>query len=405
MFSTIEQAIDWVTNRKKSDFPFSDFNAYLKEKGNPQYGLKCIHVAGTNGKGSTTNYLRNILQTAGYKVGSFTSPHLVTHLDRIRINDINIDSQYFLDMVNQYQKEWEEKHLSMFQIDMFISIMYFLEKRVDYVIYEVGLGGRLDATNVIKPIGAVITNIEKDHMQILGDTFEKIAIEKGGIIKEGLTVVTFEKKKEVLDVFRSICNDRGAKLVLTKKPKEIVYGEGIRYQYKKHEISIPTSAVYQILNSCAAIELIDQLNRKKLIQVNEQQLVSGLQTSWAGRFEKVNENPLVIIDGAHNENGIDGLCASLDSMNKEYVIVFSALKDKEYHKMLGKLVQRGEVIVTEFENYRMSNAKELALGYDVEVESDYIKAIEKALERKKTVIITGSLYFISIVREYFMNKD
>ncbi len=170
MFSNVQQAIDWITSRHRSETGRSDYRAYLASLGNPQLKLKCLHVAGTNGKGSTTNYLRSILQRAGYKVGSFTSPHLMTHLDRIRINDENIDEQFFLDIVNRYRDEWEAHHLSMFEIDTIISFFYFLERKVDYAVYEVGMGGRLDPTNVIRPLGAVITNIEMDHMAILGDT-------------------------------------------------------------------------------------------------------------------------------------------------------------------------------------------------------------------------------------------
>lgn len=405
MFENVQQAMDWVMSQRKKH-TFNEFKKYMAEKGNPQYKLKCIHVAGTNGKGSTTNYIRSILQCAGYKVGSFTSPHLMTHLDRIRINDINIDEKYFLDIVNENYIQWQEYELSMFEIDMYISACYFLKENVDFAVYEVGLGGRLDNTNVINPLVCVITNIEMDHMQILGDTIEKIAYEKAGIIKDNVDVITFERKKEALNVFEETCKMHNSKLIETDKVNDYtIDNQKINYIYHGHKIVLNTNAPYQILNSSLAIETIEYLNNKKIINVSEKQLLEGLLTVWAGRFEIISHDPLVIIDGAHNENGIDALCQCIDNLHVDPVIVFSALKDKNYKSMLRKLLNKGEVIVTQFENRRMSSAEDLAQGFNnVTVIDDYKQALNTALSKNKTVIVTGSLYFISLVRFYFINK-
>lgn len=405
MFENVQQAMDWVMSQRKKH-TFNEFKKYMAEKGNPQYKLKCIHVAGTNGKGSTTNYLRSILQCAGYKVGSFTSPHLMTHLDRIRVNDINIDEKYFLDIVNENYKQWQEYELSMFEIDMYISVCYFLKENVDFAVYEVGLGGRLDNTNVIEPLVCVITNIEMDHMQILGDTIEKIAYEKAGIIKDNVDVITFERKKEALNIFEEACKLHNSNLIKTEVVKDYtIENQKINYLYHGHKIVLNTNAPYQILNSSLAVETIEYLNNKKVINVSEKQLLSGLLTVWAGRFEIISHDPLVIIDGAHNENGIDALCQCIDSLHINPIIVFSALKDKNYKSMLAKLLNKGEVIVTQFENKRMSSAEDLAQGFkNVTVIDDYQQALNSALKKNKTVIVTGSLYFISLVRFYFINK-
>lgn len=405
MFENVQQAMDWVMSQRKKH-TFNEFKKYMAEKGNPQYKLKCIHVAGTNGKGSTTNYLRSILQCAGYKVGSFTSPHLMTHLDRIRVNDINIDEKYFLDIVNENYKQWQEYELSMFEIDMYISVCYFLKENVDFAVYEVGLGGRLDNTNVIEPLVCVITNIEMDHMQILGDTIEKIAYEKAGIIKDNVDVITFERKKEALNIFEEACKLHNSNLIKTEVVKDYtIENQKINYLYHGHKIVLNTNAPYQILNSSLAVETIEYLNNKKIINVSEKQLLSGLLTVWAGRFEIISHDPLVIIDGAHNENGIDALCQCIDSLHINPIIVFSALKDKNYKSMLAKLLNKGEVIVTQFENKRMSSAEDLAQGFkNVTVIDDYQQALNTALKKNKTVIVTGSLYFISLVRFYFINK-
>lgn len=405
MFNNIDECINWITKRTKSTCGHSDFVQYLQDKGNPQYRLKTIHVAGTNGKGSTTNYMRSVLQHAGYKVGSFTSPHLITHLDRIRINDENIDADFFMQCCNTYQQEWEEKNLSMFDIDMYISILYFLKEKVDVVVYEVGMGGRLDATNTIDPLVCLITNIEMDHMAILGDTIAKIAYEKAGIVKHGKTLLTFERKKEALEVFVDKVMAEEGKIGITDDVRNvrIVNGQQI-YDYRDHkDMVIDTLASYQLLNSSLVIEAVDYLNEAGLLEISDEALREGLLDHWAGRFETICENPHIIIDGAHNVNGITELCRSLDNLKDEYIIVFSALKDKEYAKMLAMLREKSEVIVTHFDFYRsLSNASELAEGQDVTVIEDYREAIETAIKTGKTVIITGSLYFISDVREFLL---
>lgn len=401
MFENIEQAIDWIIKRRKCEHQFSDFYNYVKQLNNPQNKLKCLHVGGTNGKGSTTNYLRNILQVAGYKVGSFTSPHLVTHLDRIRINDENIDEEYFLNKCNKNYKLWQEHDLTMFEIDMLISIDYFLDRNVDYVIYEVGLGGRLDATNIVNPLISVITNIDLEHTQILGDTIEKIAHEKAGIIKEKTTVVTFEKKKEALTVFEKVCNEKQSRLITTKEATKLTDNNGISFKYDNDQYFIPTTAMYQIDNAVLAIETIKQLNKENVLNIKGEDIKKGLLTNWAGRFETISENPKIIIDGAHNVSGIEALISSLNE-NEEYIFIFSALSDKNYKLMLEKLIKRGEVIVTEFESDRKMKALDLAQGQDVLICHDHLIAIKYALTKNKTLIITGSLYFISLIRNYFV---
>ncbi|MGI6607799.1 MAG: bifunctional folylpolyglutamate synthase/dihydrofolate synthase [Erysipelotrichaceae bacterium] len=401
MFENVQQAVGWIIKRKKSEHQFSDFSAYIKQINNPQNQLKCIHVAGTNGKGSTTNYLRSILQSAGYKVGSFTSPHLVSHLERIRINDENIAEEYFLKKVNENYGLWQKLDLTMFEIDMLISLDYFLDNKVDLAIYEVGLGGRLDATNIINPLAAVITNIDLEHTQILGDTIEKIAREKAGIIKKKSIVVTGEKKKEALDVFKKICKERQAELIYTKEVSELTFNEGISFKYDGINYHLSATGRYQVRNAILAVETIKQLQKAGLLKIKEEEIIRGLQTDWPGRFETVSNNPKVILDGAHNVSGIEALLSSLNE-NEEYLFVFSVLSDKNYRLMLEKLIGKGEVIVTEFDNERKMKALDLASGQDVLICFDYLQAVKYALTKKKTVIITGSLYFVSLIRNIFV---
>ena len=188
-FQKAEDVIAIIEQRKNRGYGLDHFKQYMASLGNPQNRLRSIHVAGTNGKGSTTNDIRSILQAAGYKVGSFTSPFMITHLDRIRINDQDIREDAFLEITNRFYDSWMEWDLSMFEIDMCIAVFYYLEEQADFCVFETGLGGRKDATNILQPLVSVITNIGMDHMEFLGDTLEKIAGEKAGIVKEDIDLL------------------------------------------------------------------------------------------------------------------------------------------------------------------------------------------------------------------------
>ena len=201
MFQNSEEVITYITSRTKSKYGLSAFKEYMRSMGNPQYRLSCVHIGGTNGKGSTTDFLRSILQTAGYTVGTFTSPHLESHHDRIRINDVPISDEDLVAYANRYSEDWDKYGITMFEIDMFLSVMYFLEHKADIVLYEVGLGGELDATNIIDPLVSVITTIGYDHMDYLGNTIEEIAGAKAGIIKPNRPLITHERKSSCLQVF------------------------------------------------------------------------------------------------------------------------------------------------------------------------------------------------------------
>lgn len=409
MYKSAEEFINTIMQRKASDrIGLSHFKRCMEEIGNPQYELKCIHVGGTNGKGSTTNYLRSILQAAGYKVGTFTSPHLIEHNDRIRINDHNISDQELLEYGNKYDSFWQEHKLSMFEIDMFISVDYFLRNNVDFVIYEVGLGGRLDATNIILPLVSVITNIGYDHTEFLGDTYEKIAAEKAGIIKEGKPLFTTEKKKECLEVFQSFCTRLHSPLVQVIPEGYEMKSTGIEFTYKNQSYCLDTLAKYQVNNATLAVSVIQYLKESKQIMITEEQIKTGLDTQWKGRFEIVQNNPTVIIDGAHNEAGVQALVDSIKNLPKPRCIVFTALRDKEYHKMVQLLLENcEELIVTEFDFYRAQSAEKIAGDFPVTIKKDFIEAIQYAKQKYSngTVIITGSLYFISDVRELLVKGE
>lgn len=401
MYTNSKEALE-VIESKRQNHSLDKLKEIMCELGNPQDCIKSIHVAGTNGKGSTTDFIRSILQHAGYKVGTFTSPYLISHHDRIRINNENIDDKRLLDYINQTQIYWEKYDLNMFDIDMMIASLYFKEENVDFAIFEVGMGGRMDATNVLNhPLISVITNIGKDHMQFLGDTLEKIAYEKAGIIKESIDCVTASHHQECIDVFNNVCASKHSNLICIDPIENINQNEGITFDYKKQTYHLKSQASYQCKNASLAIEVIHQLNKKGIVDLSNVEIMNGLEnTEWAGRFEMMRKNPLIIIDGAHNEHGIQALVDSLKGY-EDIKIIFSCLADKNGKEMLIKLMEVShDITVCDFDFYRADSSKRLAEGFDVKVETDYKKAILDAFDHKGTLVISGSLYFISVVRKY-----
>lgn len=402
MFANINEATGMLMSRSNMTLGIEWLKKALDHLGNPHHGLQCIHVGGTNGKGSTTNTIRSILQHAGYCVGTFTSPHLMVHNDRIRINDVNISDDDLLRYINDSYSLWDQFNLSMFEVDMLISVLYFLDKKVDYVVYEVGLGGRLDATNVITPLVSLITNVDYDHMSILGNHLFEIAREKAGIIKENVPLITTESKAECLDVFVSICQQRHSELKIIAAPAYVVCDNTYEFKVNGIDLKLRNQGVYQINNAALALAAVQFLKPDIGADIVQQ----GIETAtWAGRFEEIK--PGLFIDGAHNMMGIKALVASMAILNKPWIVVFAALKDKEHHDMVELLAKHSDaLILTEFSFYRAASAKTLAAGHDAMVIADFRQAIDQALTLRGqgTVVITGSLYFISDVREYLLGQ-
>ncbi|MGX8833612.1 bifunctional folylpolyglutamate synthase/dihydrofolate synthase [Amedibacillus sp. YH-ame6] len=408
MFENANEIISIIEQRKNRGNGLAHFQEYMDSIGSPHAQLKVIHVAGTNGKGSTTNDIRSILQEANYQVGTFTSPYMITHLDRIRINDNYISETDFLEIVNEYYDSWMTWNLSMFEIDMCIASVYFSRKNVDLCVFEVGLGGRLDMTNILTPMVSVITNIGMDHMELLGNTYEKIAVEKAGIMKENVPLFTAEKKESCLQIFQTIAKEKHSKVVQTSDITNVHNQNGvISFQYKDYDnVTLSSGARYQCLNAALAIEVITYLKEHHDIICDEHAIRSGLQmASWAGRFEVVCEIPRIILDGAHNTEGIQALCESIQDIHNP-VVIFSVLKDKNFHSMLDELQKISDyIILTQLQHneraldiYEIQESDMIHLVYNME------DALQQAIALHRPIIITGSLYFISDVRKLFMKE-
>ncbi|WP_342621595.1 folylpolyglutamate synthase/dihydrofolate synthase family protein [Erysipelothrix sp. P66] len=404
MFRQIEPALEALMKRKNQTYGIDLFRQCLEDMGNPQDSLSCIHIGGTNGKGSTTNYTRAILQEAGYTVGTFTSPHLTVHNDRIRINNQNITDSDLLMYINVTEPFWDRYQLSMFEIDVLISFLYFLDQDVDYAIYEVGLGGRLDATNVIHPLISGITNIGLDHMNILGDTIEKIAAEKAGIIKPNTPLFTTESKSSCLEVFHQHAHCMQTEVHPIQTPVPHRSGMAYHFEVLGDSYSIENQGIYQVANASLAINLVKALPQLAISTQTIQNAI--LNASWAGRFERVSDG--VYVDGAHNEMGIEMLVRSMEMLPRPWIAVFTALKDKDYTLMINKLESVfDEVIITQFDFYRSESAENLAFGHHVTIIKNQYDAIDAGIKHRNhgTCVVTGSLYFISEARDYLKKKQ
>lgn len=404
-FHTYDEVHDFIASQKDRVYALDNFKRFMKDMGDPQKLLKTIHIGGTNGKGSTANYVRSVLQREGYKVATFTSPVLVTRLEVMRINNEHIREDEIIRYANRYMSEWLAYELSMFEIEVFIAIMFFIKHRVDFAVFEVGLGGELDATNIVSPIIAANTNIGLDHTEYLGNTYEQIARTKGGIIKDYVPFVTGEKKQECIEVFQEICQQHHSPLLFVQPLHNVCDDQGkVTYDYRQYHIELNTAAKYQSENSALAIEILLYLKENGYIELKEDDLLLGLKEAiWQGRFETVCQKPLMIIDGAHNK---EGMMAFYESAKKYHniKIIFSALRDKDTHAMLELLLKLSDdVTVCEFDFYRAQNAIKLAEDFPVKIEKDWHKAIDDAFSHDGVVFITGSLYFLSQVRPYIIN--
>lgn len=384
------ELFEWLLNRPKRKTSIEKLKEIMSQVNSPELTIETIHVAGTNGKGSTLNYINEILITSGYKVGLFTSPHLSKVNERIKVNNENISDNDFIKIVIKHLKLIEDNNLSYFEVLMFISLIYFNQQGVDFALYEVGLGGTFDPTNIITPIVSLITNISLDHTEILGDNIVDIASQKAGIIKPNIPVITTETNLAVIEVFTNVAHNNDSVLKIISNTKVFPY-----------ELSM--LGHHQERNALLALEAIELLKDKNYI-IDNNAIKDGFKNAkWAGRFEQVYDMPLIYIDGAHNLAGIDSLVETITGKFKtsNISILFSALKSKEYNDMINKLTEiSDDVWITSFDYHNAIDLKDI--DYKNKCESYQTYIINHINNEKNPLIITGSLYFISEVRNYIL---
>jgi dihydrofolate synthase/folylpolyglutamate synthase len=428
------QALEYIhgTYKLGSKLGLENIKDLLNRLDNPQDKFKYIHVAGTNGKGSVTAMLSHILCEGGYKVGTFVSPYLENFTERIQVNLQEIPRQELAHITQRVKEKVDEmvslgrNHPTEFEIVTAIGLVYFAQQKIDIAVVEVGLGGRLDSTNVVdEPLLSIITSIDFDHMNILGNTLGEIAFEKAGIIKKGRPVVSYPQLEEAFSVIQEVARDRNAPLYevspgqispIKISPKGSIFNFRFRdIEYK--DLILGLIGEHQLKNAATALTAIEVI-RSLGIVIPKQAIYSGLSnTRWPGRLEKVMENPSVIIDGAHNSSGAEALAQAINTYfaDDEIILVIGILGDKEVDAIISKLCPLAHrVIVTRPDNPRAMKPEELGkkvlrYSHTVEVEPNITKAIDKAIDlsgQQGVVLICGSLYLAGIARSYLMNwKD
>ncbi len=394
MFTNIDEAINWIYKQKSSKYSFINFKKTCEKLGNPQDSFYVIHVAGTNGKGSTVNYIRALLMSQGYKVGTLNSPHYVKHQDRIRVNDQNITDEAFLRILNKNYEFFTSNKLSMFEMDYLIMCEYFKEENVDFAVIEVGLGGRKDSTNVVNNTKlSIITTIGFDHMDRLGNTLAEICTEKCGIIKNNSKVLIGLLDDECTQIVKEIAEERNCEFYKLDSINKIA---DRRFIFNGETYELSSYADYQINNASLALKALEIIAEDCNFVVDINKAKQAIYNSlWRARFEIVKKDPLVILDGAHNIHGIDALVKSFDKFEGSKCIVFSALKRKEYLKMIEVLNKHcDELIITNFDNTQVIDLKEFDNYKTID---NYIDAIDYAIDNYENILICGSLYFMSEV--------
>ena len=415
----IEETPKFTTKNK-----LSHTKECLGRLGNPEKKFKVIHVAGTNGKGSTCAFLTSIFREAGYSCGLFTSPHLVVINERFQINEKNIDNQAFMSAFEKVKALADELvaegsyHPTYFEMLFLMGMVIFAEAGVDYVMLETGLGGRLDATTAVEdPAACVITSISFDHMQYLGNTIAEIAGEKAGIIVPGVPVIYDGNNPEAAQVIRKQAEALGSPYYEVKKENTEILrntSAGIDFcmeneYYGNTAFSIPFIAGYQVMNAALALKTAEVL--KDMVNLPKDSVLRGLrETRWQGRMETVL--PGVIVDGAHNEDGVEKFVETAEHFQKDYplTLLFSAVDDKDYTDMIRTVAGRirfQHVIVTQVGGYRKVPSEQLADIFRKEgclcaescedVESSFRRALEYR-GKEGMLFCVGSLYLVGEIK-------
>ena len=393
--------------------------------GNPQKKFKSIHVAGTNGKGSVSHMLAAIFQTAGYQTGLYTSPHLYDFRERIKINGIMCEEDFVVDFVTRIKPAIAEIEPSFFEITVAMAFDYFAQRKIDIAIIEVGLGGRLDSTNVITPELSVITNIGWDHMNMLGNTLSEIAFEKAGIIKKNIPVVIGEKKNETEVVFRKAAIEKHAPIIFAEENFSV---EAFKLLPDSIEISITDkngvistyqsdlAGIYQTKNIVTVLQAVELLSEWK---IDQQQIQTALQhvkriTGLHGRWEVIHKEPTVVLEVAHNRDGIEQMILQLQHTGYENLhIVIGVVKDKEVEPILELLPKHAKYYFSHAHIPRALDAQLLQFkAAQFHLEGNYFDDVNTALRNAMTsalkndlVIVCGSIFLVAEINKELITQQ
>lgn len=422
-----DESLDYINSLMKTGKKNKTENIrkLLNLMGNPQDKLKFIHIAGTNGKGSTAAMISSVLKSAGYKAGMYVSPHIIDFRERIQINFEMIAEEKLARLteeVKKYSDELEKENIfiTYFEFITAVAFKYFYEENCDIAVLETGIGGRDDATNIIKnTLVSVITSVSIDHTDMLGDTIEEIAQHKCGIIKENSIVVSYpNQQKSVFDLIHRFAEKKNCEVIIPKI-ENIIYEKEKSYpgktfiKYNNQEIKIPFTGEHQIYNFATVSGIVKAL-KKKNFKITDEDLKNGVEsTSFPVRAEVLSQNPLVIVDGAHNKSGAEALKKVILSFNKKTTVIMGMFKDKDFKSAVEIISSAADEFIAVTPNYYRALPSSELIKYaekfcqKCSAEESVISAYENALKKAggdEALVICGSLYLASEIREYILNK-
>ncbi len=375
----------------------------LERLGSPEKKFSSVHIAGTNGKGSTAALLASVLSQAGFKVGLYTSPHLEDFCERIRIGDELVSSEKVLKLAQQV-RDSEQDTLTFFEFTTVIAFLYFAEQSVDMAVVETGLGGRLDATNVIHPLVSVITSISYDHRAFLGNSLQEIAREKAGIIKTGIPVVVGKLPEEVLRVIQDEAKSKNSFLMTA-------HSENFPSDW-----TLSLEGDHQILNASVVIEAVRLLNQSGDFKICSEDVKKGLaHVVWPGRLETVSEKPWILLDGAHNVEAMKIVKEYLEKklQGRRLIVIFGDMLDKDHEELLKEIAP----LVDQFIFTAVENKRATPVEFLQKISENFVKAsscvigvqqaiesVLKSLDPKDVLLITGSFFIVGEARSWFQKK-
>ncbi len=421
MIKNIEQFHNWL-----NELHFKKKNTLKRMKraiellGNPERSYDIVQIGGTNGKGSTTLYTSEILKQYGLKVGTFTSPFMEVFNDRIRVNGDFISDKDLIEIANEVKpivevvQQEQNDRLNFFEVLTLVAAVYFKRQKVDIAIFEVGIGGRFDATTVFTPVATAITNVGLDHEDTLGDTVEKIAYQKAGIFKKGVPVFTRETKASVLDVFEKerLLVGTVVEYGASVEDLEITKDNKLKFSVLGEQYELDTTAVYQVENLLLARNIAVYILNFKKIDVLAVNLIKGVeQIALTGRFEVINTNPKIIFDGAHNFDGIKKFVKTLKSSYDDVVVIYASKTRSNIKQIideLGKVANDFVFTTLKFDSFcKTAKLLELADGYNCYGIDNYKEALDKALKIAdgKTIVVTGTIYLRSLIVNQLNNLN
>ncbi|MBM7706681.1 dihydrofolate synthase/folylpolyglutamate synthase [Chryseomicrobium aureum] len=427
MYTNLQECLDFVFSIRTSTYkrtPLEMIEDILNDLGNPHHTFKTIHFAGSNGKGSTLNAVDSILKEADLQVGVFTSPHIHRVNERIRINEVQIPDDKLLDYLNQVlsivETKYDGKYPTFFGIITIVAYMHFAEQQVDVALIETGIGGLRDSTNVITPLISVITTVSYDHTDVLGETIQEIASEKAGIIKPGVPVVSSVKNPEAQVVIRETAAEKNAPLQQLEehmKVSNVRLEDGYQVfdleigEARLENIALSMFGIHQAENAGLAVTAVKTIADS--FNVSDEAIYAGLKKAkWAGRFEKFGDH--IVIDGAHNPEGMTMLLQTLTAVYPEYKyhFLYAALEEKDNASSVAMVDQVATDITFTSFHHAGATPKEKLMDYSSHTEKSAVDDWKKVITdfqsshgETDVLVITGSLYFMSEVREYLVTLN